>query len=247
MEETVVQKVNRIMGITESYKAPERLMEILFDKERREDAFRQFLEAFDYDVGFDWFHEYFQEEHADRKTKKQDFTPQSLSQLVTQLVGSPESGLHYEPCAGTGGMTITRWNYDRMQHSPFDYRPSWYVYNCEELSDRAVPFLLFNLAIRGMNAVVVHCDVLTRKAYGAFFVQNEKDDHLQFSSINVMPYSEQVARHLAIEWVEERYEGHVESSEEMPAHIVNPVPRGEVSDFTKAVYAICGSVTEGDE
>jgi type I restriction-modification system DNA methylase subunit len=231
--------VNELLGINESYKAPDRLMQILFDRERRESLFQEFLTAFNYDVSYDWFHEYFMDEHADRRNKKQDFTPQSIAKLVTSLVGDNYDGLHYEPCAGTGGMTIAAWNRDRMQHSPFDYRPSWYVYHCEELSDRALPFLLFNLAIRGMNAVVVHCDVLSRKAYGAFFIQNENDDHLQFSTINVLPYTDSMAKYLAVTWAEQRYKSHVESPG-IPRHIFEPVPRGQVSDFTRLVYAMAG-------
>lgn len=232
--------INELLGINDSYQAPARLLELLYDKPAREKLFMDFLALYNYDVNFDWFHDYFQDEHADRKNKKQDFTPRSVAELVNALVNDDSASLHYEPCAGTGGMTIAAWNRDRFRHSPFDYRPSWYVYHCEELSDRALPFLLFNLAIRGMNAVVVHCDVLKRDAYGAFFIQNDNDNHLGFSSLNVMPYSEDVAKHLSVKFVEERYKPLIESPEAMPDHIVNPIPRGEVSDFTRLVYAMFG-------
>jgi len=232
-----LNKINELIGVDDSYKAPAKLMRVLFDRPGREKLFRDFLVEFNGDVTYDWFHEYFEDEHADRKKKKQDFTPKSLADLTSRLVGGDP--LHYEPCAGTGGMTISAWNHDRMQHSPFDYRPSWYVYHCEELSDRALPFLLFNLAIRGMNAIVVHCDVLSRKAYGAFFIQNENDDHLQFSTINVVPYTEEAANYLAVEWVEERYNPHIESPK-IPDHIFEPVPRGQVSDLTRLIYAMAG-------
>lgn len=235
-------RINELLGITDSYQAPGRLMEILYDRPQREQLFRKFLEAFDYDVSYDWFADYYQEEHADRRKKKQDFTPQSLTKVLSELVatGDSDNGMRYDPCSGTGSITITQWHHDRMQHSPFDYRPSWYVYHCEELSDRAIPFLLFNLLIRGMNAVVVHCDVISRKAYGAFFIQNDTDNHLAFSSLNVLPYNEEMAKYLAVEWVEQRYTPLVESPPKMPDHILNPVPRGEVSDLTRLVYAMFG-------
>lgn len=239
-------KINKLLGIDDSYKAPSRLMEVLRNKDERESLFMSFLEAFDYDVSYDWFHEYFQDEHADRKVKKQDFTPRCVNELITKLVGNDDyNGMHYEPCAGTGGMTITAWNRDRYKHSPFDYRPSWYVYHCEELSDRALPFLLFNAMIRGMNAVIIHCDVLTRESYGAFFVQNDYDDHLKFSSLNVLPYSDGVAKELAVKWVEQRYKPLVETPG-IPYHTVNPTPRGEVSTLTKAVYALAGFEKEAE-
>lgn len=235
--------INELLGVNDSYKAPEAMMKILYDKPVREKLMRQLLVESNYNVDEDFFREYFENEHADRKVKKQDFTPPSLAKLVSHLVGSTTgAGTHYEPCTGTGSMTITQWNYDRMQHSPFDYRPSWYFYTCEELSDRALPFLLFNLALRGMNAVVVQCDVLSRKAYGAFFIQNDSDDHLKFSSINRLPYSKEMEKYLAVEFVEERYPPLVESPKDFwnLSAFANPVEKGHVSDFTKAFYALCG-------
>lgn len=238
MAKLTTAQYNDLLGITESYEAPSKLMAILRNKSEREVLFKAFLEAFDYDVSYDWFTDYFQDEHADRKTQKQDFTPLSVTTLVAKLVGGGPT--HYEPCAGTGGMTIAAWQNDRMKHSPFDYRPSWYLYTCEELSDRALPFLLFNLLIRGMNAVVVHGDVLSRKAYGAFFVQNDADDHLTFSSLNILPYNSLVEAQLAVKFSEERpmLDPLIESPEDVMSREV--VPFGEVSGFTKLIYAIAG-------
>lgn len=214
-------EINRLLGITESYRAPDALMTILYDRERREQLFRDMLVLFDYDVGYDWFHEYFQEEHADRKNKKQDFTPHSVGKLLTELVGDVD-GSFYEPCAGTGGILIQRWDADRRKHSPFDYVPSMYFYHAEELSDRALPFLLFNVMIRGMNATVVHVDVLSRKAYGVFFVQNDNDDHLHFSNLYRIPYSKAVEDEFAITFVEERYE-EADKPGELPTHLFGGV------------------------
>src|SRR5699024_11963618 len=87
----VLTKINNLLGIKESYKAPDRLMEILYmDKTERDKHFMDFLNAFDKDVTYDWFHDYFQDEHADRKNQKQDFTPQSVSSLLSQMVRSEE-------------------------------------------------------------------------------------------------------------------------------------------------------------
>lgn len=251
MTKLTTAQYNELLGVDDAYKAPERLMRILRDKEAREEMFRAFLEAFDYDVSYDWFTNYFQDEHADRKTQKQDFTPRSVNELVTALVGAKHDGIgdagatRYEPCAGTGGMTIAQWNSDRMNHSPFDYRPSWYFYVCEELSDRALPFLLFNVMIRGMNAVLVHGDVLSRKAKAVYFVQNDADDHLTFSSLNVLPQTDAVANvgvYMSVEWTDGiMVEPHIESPEMAElGFIKRPSKRGEVSDFTKAFYALCG-------
>lgn len=213
-------KINDLLGIKESYKAPEKLMEILYmDKKDRDEIFMKFLKAFEMDVTYDWFHEYFQEEHADRKNQKQDFTPQSVSRLVSQIVGS-EGNTYYEPAAGTGGILIERWNHDRMQHTPFDYEPRDYYYTAEELSDRTIPFLLFNMLIRGMNGNVVQCDVLTRESTGAFFIQNDANDFMGFSSLNLLPYNEDTATELNIEFIEEKYKP-IKQTERIPEWLFN--------------------------
>ena len=83
-----VAKVFKKYGIDEAYKAPTILMDILFDKEKREQLFKDMMKAHDYDMSYDWFFEYFQDEHADRKKKKQDFTPRSVSDLMSKLVSN---------------------------------------------------------------------------------------------------------------------------------------------------------------
>ncbi|HCT5214766.1 TPA: SAM-dependent DNA methyltransferase, partial [Enterococcus faecalis] len=65
------EKINELLGVDDAYKAPEALMNILLNRDKREIVFNKFLEI-EKDLTFDWFHEYFQEEHADRKQKKQD-------------------------------------------------------------------------------------------------------------------------------------------------------------------------------
>lgn len=237
---------NELLGITESYQAPQALLNILYDRNKREQFMKDVLEAVNHRVDDDFFRDYFQDEHADRKTKKQDFTPQSVSKLTRALVGNT-SGSFYEGCAGTGSMTIAAWDADRKQHSPFDYRPSWYFYVCEELSERAIPFLVFNLALRGMNAVVVHGDVLSREAYGVFYIQNDYDNHLGFSSVNILPRTEAVANaglYLPLKWSDKIfYEPLIESPQDfetLPMFAEDAPPRGSISDFTFAVYAMCG-------
>ena len=209
--------INELLKINDSYQAPQRLMEILFNQEEREQLFREMLSQ-NHDVSFDWFHEYFESEHADRKDKKQDFTPNSIATLISKLTGTGK-GSNLDIAAGTGGITITKWEEDRMKESPFTYKPSEHYYQCEELSDRAIPFLLFNLMIRGMNATVLHGDTLTRKFKGVFFVQNEKDDHMLFSSLNVVPDSKGLREFLMINEYTNNYQKHIESKG-FPEHLI---------------------------
>lgn len=193
--------INSLINIKESYKASDALMKLLFNKEGREQLFKEFIKI-EKDMSYDWFHAYFQEEHADRKVKKQDFTPNSVSEVLSKLVGDSSSTL--DVAAGTGGITIQKWLLDKRSVKFFDYKPSMFFYSCEELADRAVPFLLFNLAIRGMNATVVHGDVLSREVKQVYYLQNTKDDFLAFSDINIMPHNKTVEQEFNIKkWVEE--------------------------------------------
>lgn len=197
-----VKTVNKILDIDDAFKAPTKLMELMMDDDKRVETFKRFLEV-STDMSFDWFHEYFEDEQAERKTRKQDFTPESLANLLSTLVGK-RSDSYYEPAAGTGGLMIKRWVQDRATDPVTDNgrRPSWmpvftydprhYWYQVEEMSDRALPFLLFNMAIRGMNGVAVQCDSLTRVGQAAYFIQNDSDNYLGFSKIYKLPRNGEV-------------------------------------------------------
>lgn len=143
-----IQKINELIGINESFQASYKLTEIMQDEQQRNNLFAAFLTE-EQDLSFDWFTEYFQAEQSDRKNKKQDFTPDGIVTLASSLLGSTVSNA--DICAGTGGLTIKRWAENKDA-----------VFYCEEFSDRALPFLLFNLAIRNVNAIVRHGDSLTR-------------------------------------------------------------------------------------
>lgn len=212
-----VKTVNNLLGIDDAFKAPERLMEILLKKEEREELFGNFLKI-DTNLDYDWFHEYFETEQAERKSKKQDFTPNSVARLANAITSEPRQTDYYEMAAGTGGMMITRWAYnvkeapaftgkikstmadDILTSSIFTYSPRTYWYHLEELSDRAIPFLLFNAAIRGINAVIIQCDSLSRKAKRAFYVKNDSDNFLAFSDILEIPKTDDFAKFLDVEW-----------------------------------------------
>ncbi len=57
------EKINKLLQINDSYQAPAKLMTILFDRKARKELFEKFLEV-ERDVTYDWFHIYFQDEHA---------------------------------------------------------------------------------------------------------------------------------------------------------------------------------------
>lgn len=189
------ETINKLLGITESYQAPKAMLDKILDKDSREKLFKDFLEH-EKDMSYEWFRQYFEDEHADRKNKKQDFTPDSVATLLMKLVG--QSNNYYEVAAGTGTILIKAWEEQRNEINPLFYDPRSYWYQVEELSDRAIPFLLFNMSIRGMNGVALHGDSLTRKFKDAYFIRNNTNNYLGFSEIIKLPHTEELKRELRI-------------------------------------------------
>ena len=175
-----IKKINELLGITETYKAPEALLKIVLNYKKLNEFGEAMLKLHDNKLDYDWFHEYFQNEHADRKLKKQDFTPKCITELLTDL--NPLNGLIYESCGGTGGIIISHWNQATVTYGN-SLNPADRLYFIEELSERAIPFLLFNLAIRGMNAIVIHCDVLSRKTKDFYHVFNWNNNNKEISDV----------------------------------------------------------------
>lgn len=191
--------INKLLGITESYQAPQTMLGCMLDGERRERLFCSFLEH-ETRMGYEWFSGYFESEHADRREKKQDFTPQNISYLLAHIA---KGNTYFEAAAGTGGIMIQYWNEQRMHTPPSKYDPRSYWYQVEELSDRAVPFLIFNMAIRGMNGVIMHGDSLERTAKDVYFIRNDSPDFLRFSEVIKMPHIPELEKELDIRFLQE--------------------------------------------
>ena len=143
------KQINDLLGVEESFHAPYKLAEIMKSEDDRNNLFEQFLKL-EADLSYDWFLNYYQAEHSDRKGKGQDFTPDSIAKITSGILGNSSSNL--DICCGVGGLTIKRYVDNPNQK-----------FYCEELSDRAIPFLLFNLAIRNIEGIVKHGDSLTRQ------------------------------------------------------------------------------------
>lgn len=98
---------------------------------------------------------------ADRgkNSKNQDFTPKSLAKLVTAAV-IPDSGVVYDCCAGVGTLTIAMHKQNTALH-----------FVCDELDGNTIPFLLANLIMHNVTAIVIRGDVLKNETYVAYKVQ----------------------------------------------------------------------------
>lgn len=111
------------------------------------DKMQAFFEMVDGDLSRDWLQMIYQYYCADRKDKKQDYTPKCLAQFLSRLIG--ESAETIDMCAGSGALTIQRWveNPDT-------------VFILYEIDENVIPYLLFNMAIRNISATVHQSDIL---------------------------------------------------------------------------------------
>ena len=197
----IMEEVNQLLGISDSYKVPDKILEILLQNDyTSQQMYYSFMELFQYDLSYDWFFDYFQDEHADRKNKKQDFTPPCINILMSKLCGN-DKGVVYEPTAGTGGIIIKDWDRRRKKELPWAFNPMAVWYIAEELSEKTIPFLLFNLSIRGINANVVHCNSLTRETLAMYAVLNKNNDPMSFSSVYRLPNNDKYANLFKVRFI----------------------------------------------
>lgn len=173
----------RIFNVEDIINLPQAAMDIVMgDRERRDAVYRELLSVNRYDMSFDWFRQLYEEEFAQRKKQKQDFTPEEVSEIVAKIA-LPTVGTIHEPTAGTGGLIISAWWEQCRRAIPWDYYPSQHMISVWELSDRAIPLLLLNLSIRGIMGYVYHGDVLEGTVKARYILLNRSDDALGFSDV----------------------------------------------------------------
>jgi len=156
---------------------------VLGDIDKRNEIYQSLLQLNNYNMSFDWFQKIYEDENAQRKENKQDFTPYSASLICSMLTGTPK-GKVYEPTSGNGGMIIVDW-WNRCKNSDFPlmHFPSDNKIECWELSQRSIPLLLLNLSIRGIMGTVYHGDVLEQAIKAKYILLNRNNDTLAFSEI----------------------------------------------------------------
>lgn len=194
-----------LVDATQAREFEDKVAELIFKKEERQAFYKRLLDVRPL-LSTDTFKEYFEAYSAERKSNQQDFTPDSVAKLVSILTTGDKQGDFnaYDPTAGTGTLLIAKWHHDRLVTGIGKYRPHNFLYCGEELSDIAIPYLIHNLALRGMNAVILHGDSLERRYKQIYFIQNSQDDHMRFSDVNLLPHSEQVAKWFDVrEWTQE--------------------------------------------
>lgn len=170
--------VNDIMNLP---KAVEAVIQRPLDE--RNEIYREFLRLNDYDMGRDWFQRVYEEEFSQRKNQGQDFTPIEATELCAMLAGIETAHSVHEPTAGTGQMIISAWWTWARKRIPWEAFPSLFPVTVWEILDRTIPFLLFNLSIRGIMGYVYHGDTLENTVKRKYILLNRTDDVLGFSEI----------------------------------------------------------------
>ena len=90
----------------------------------------------------------------------QDYTPASLARFVGKLVQAENEHSVYDLCAGSGALTIQKWNLNNELN-----------FVCYEYDKIVIPILLFNLAVRNIDAVVVNGDALQDEVFATYLVR----------------------------------------------------------------------------
>ena len=153
----LTSKVIELLKIESPEQIPDSLMEIVLNgKMEYFDRFCNLVE----DLSIDWLQKIFQYYLADRKVKMQDYTPVSLARFVGKLVQTENERSVYDLCAGSGALTIQKWNLN-----------SKLKFVCYEYDKTVIPILLFNLAVRNIDAVVVNGDALQDEVFATYLVK----------------------------------------------------------------------------
>lgn len=153
----LTSKVIELLNIESPEQIPDSLMEIVLNgKTEYFDGFCNLVE----DLSIDWLQKIFQYYLADRKVKMQDYTPVSLARFIGKLVQTENERSVYDLCAGSGALTIQKWNLNNELN-----------FVCYEYDKTVIPILLFNLAVRNINAVVVNGDALQDEVFVTYLVK----------------------------------------------------------------------------
>lgn len=122
-----------------------------------DDNCHKFKELIECDLETDYLQAIYQFYMADREGNKQDFTPKSLAKLVSRLTQAQNEEWVYDMCSGSGALTIQKWCSNKNLK-----------FVCEEIDERVIPYLLFNLKLRNIEGYVVNGNILTGEHKSVF-------------------------------------------------------------------------------
>lgn len=140
----LVDKTLELFRVT----SPEQLTSALFAACSDNGKLVSFYNMVNGDLSTDWLQKIYQYYLADRREKKQDYTPTSLAKFMGMLTGNSKQIV--DMCAGSGALIIQKWNL--MPDASFI---------ALEIDDNVIPFLLFNMVLRNIRCSVFQVNALT--------------------------------------------------------------------------------------
>lgn len=152
----LTEKVNKIFDVSSTAELSDKLHSICLNNET--EYFDSFVNLVK-DLSVDWLQKIFQYYEADRKEKMQDYTPISLAKFVGRLTRHTDEKTVYDLCAGSGALTIQKWD----QNNDLQFV-------CYEFDKNVIPFLLFNLAVRNIEATVINGDALQDNVFKTYSI-----------------------------------------------------------------------------
>lgn len=152
------EKTTELFEIENISQLSDKLLSVCLNNQH--EYMEKFAEAVE-DLSVDWLQKIFQYYEADRKEKMQDYTPLTLARFVGKLTETEREKSVYDLCAGSGALTIQKWN---LNHD--------LSFVCYEYDKKVIPLLLFNLAVRNINALVVNGDALQDETFTRYTVKS---------------------------------------------------------------------------
>lgn len=151
------EKTIEIFAIQNISELSDKLFDVCMNNQH--EYMERFAEAVE-DLSVDWLQKIFQYYEADRKKKMQDYTPLTLARFIGKLTETANEKAVYDLCAGSGALTIQKWNLNNDL-----------LFLCYEYDKKVIPLLLFNLAVRNINAFVVNGDALQDETFSIYQVK----------------------------------------------------------------------------
>lgn len=150
---TILDCMMKALSVRELHEIPGVLMDVLLDHNKLKSLIAHMSGCYSYSGLL----QEFEEKAADRKNYMQDYTPQSVMDIVA---GISTNGCVRDVCAGIGGLSLAKY-----KNNPD------VVLQLEEYSKNAICFLLFNLVMNGVPAVVIERNVLTKENIAKYKVE----------------------------------------------------------------------------
>ncbi len=150
----LTEETFKIFDVNSTKKLKNKLFEVC--KKNETQYLKKFKELVK-DLSIDWLQKIFQYYEADRENKGQDYTPKCLAKLVSKLsqVDGKEECL--DMCCGSGALTIQKW----LENPKMKFK-------LEEFDENVIPFLIFNMMLRNIDANIEQKDVLEDKVYHSY-------------------------------------------------------------------------------